>query len=295
MKRLLLCLICWPLFSQASNWNMLETGVQLCAEPNNTYRHRVLVSPVALPGAIPVAWRGIDHAIDRLFVDIMASNPRVDLKFLDGVGMGDLSAHGLRQSLRTLGRREVAQYMVVPRLMKPQPKVMVTERLADRAAQWIKTRVSSSVPKNLPLVLEVYDLRRGALLTIEEINIAGSLPKRVSVSQFHFSQQAYQDLTDFSQILASQLACQTLSVPVARARGVDVELLGGADVGIQAGDVMDLELVKSSQFGREFGYSTRAIPAQITITQVLPERSIARLSENAEVINLQPGDLALAR
>lgn len=295
MRKLLLVLMAWPAWAGASTWNMLEHGMQMCAEPNNTYRHRVLISPVALPGAIPVAWRGIDQAIDRLLLDIMAQNAKVDLKFLSGIGLSELPPQVLRESLRTLGQREVAQYMVVPRLMPPQPTVTVTQTLAQRAAQWVKTKASRTVPKNLPLVLAIYDLRRGALLATEEIDIASSLPKRVAANQFNFNAQAYQDVNDFSQILASQLSCQPLSVPIARTQGLEVELLGGADLGIQTGDVMDIQLVKSSQFGQNFVYSTRGIEDKLTITQVLPQRSMARLTQNAEVINLQPGDLALAR
>lgn len=295
MKKLILYLLCWPLLASGSTLQMLKNGVQLCVDPGNTYRHRLLVTPVALDGAIPVAWRGIDLAIDELMVSHLIGHTRMDVRYLRGLRVAGLDARSQRQAVRTLGQQNVAQFAVVPTLQRPRHVEPESRDVGQRAADWLKTQFSSRAPVELPLQLDIYDLRRGTIVSSEQMVIATDLPKRQSVQRFEFSQEIQQAVRDFSEVLAAQIACQPISVPIISARGMDVELRGGADLGLQPGDVMDLELVKSYQYGTEYGYSTRPIKAKITVTQVLPERSVATLTQNAEVINLQPGDLALAR
>lgn len=295
MKKLLLCLMCWPLLATASSLQMLKNGVQLCVDPGSSYRHRLLVTPVALDGPIPVAWRGVDQAIDELMIDNLVGYTRLDVRYLSGLRVAGLDAQRQRVAIRTLGQQHVAQFGVVPRLERPAAVERHARDLGQRAADWLKTQFATKRPVELPLRLDIYDLRRGTLIATEQISIVTDLPKRNATQRFDFGRQAQQAIRDFSEVLAAQIACQPVSVPIISARGANVELRGGADLGLQPGDVMDLELVKSYQYGVEYGYSTRPIQAKITVTQVLPERSLAVLTQNAEVINLQPGDLALAR
>lgn len=295
MKRLFLLLIWVPLIAQASSWQMLQNGVSLCADPDSNYRHRLVVMPTQLSGPIPVAWRRMDQAFDEFLMTLLAQNTALDLKYMRGLSVAGLSENARRAAVRAVGQREVSQFLLLPRFDAPLPVQRNESNWFKQGQQWLQRQVTASEAVSLPLVLEVYDLRRGTLVAQERVLIPSELPQRAGKGGYAFSAQAELDLTDFSRILASQLSCQPVSVPIVRARGKEVEIQGGADVGIQAGDILDVELVKSFQFGGQYGYSTRPIDAKLTVTQVLPERSLASLSDNAEVLNLQPGDLALAR
>lgn len=291
MKRLLILLVCLPWWSYGSGW----PAAAQCAQPDSQYRHRLVVMPTQLVGPIPVAWRRMDQVFDDFLMAVLARNTGFDLKYMNGLSVAGLSSGAQRAAVRAVGQREVAQYLLLPRFDAPLSLQSNRATWVDRGQRWLKRQMRAQEAVSLPLILEVYDLRRGTLVSQERIPVSADMPKRAGQGGFAFGPHAQLDLTEFSRVLATQLACQPVSVPIIRAQGKEVEIQAGADLGIQAGDVLDVELVKAFEFGGQYGYSSRAIDAKLTIVQVLPERSLASLSDNAEVLNLQPGDLALAR
>ncbi|MGB0957548.1 MAG: hypothetical protein ACPGUF_03655 [Litorivicinus sp.] len=282
--------------AQATTWQLLRSGMNLC-EPSEQgrYRHRLIVFPVQVAGAIPLAWRSLHGAFDDTFLRVMQRDTDFDIRYMQGLELLSLSADERRRALTVLGKQFAAQYLLLPRIDRPRESVSTTRDPVVRLAKWAGARASAKTAVELGVTLELYDLRRGTRVAAEEVAISAQLPRRVGKHAVQFDPAQLAPVSDFAKVVNGQLACEPVSLPIVSARGTEVELGAGSDLGLEPGDVLDLALVQAHRFGTSTAYRTNPINEKITLIEVLPERSLATLSARAEVINLQPGDIALGR
>lgn len=282
--------------AQAESWQLLRGGLTLCeADQQSRYRHRMIVFPVQLAGSVPLAWRSLHDAFDDTFLSVMHQHTDFDIRFMRGLELLSLSDQERRRALTVLGRQHAAQYLLLPRIDRPRASLNNERDPIVRLVNWTQARAGAKSAVELGVTLELYDLRRGTRVAAENLAVAAQLPRRVGKHIVRFSHEQLRPVSDFAARMNAQLACEPVSLPIITARGTEVEIGAGSDLGLEAGDVLDLALVQARRFGDSTAYRTNPIDDKITLVEVLPERSLATLSARAEVINLQPGDIALGR
>ena len=284
--------------ARADTWQLLREGLQLCqSDEQNRYRHRMIVMPATVGGTVPVAWRDLNAAFDSAFNRVMRTRTDFDVQFLQGLEVASLGISERAHALSVLGRQTSAQYLLLPRIDRPEVKAEYETEPdpVKRAFKRFSSSLEGKQPVEFGLTLELFDLRRGSKVASEQVVLSTEVPKRAGTRRITLNQDTIDRVGEFAEIVSAQLACEPVILPVLSANGRDVQLAAGSDLGLEPGDILDLALVQYSRFGNSSSYRTNPIDAKVTITQVMPERSFAQLSARAEVINLQPGDVALAR
>lgn len=259
------------------------------------YRNRLLLATSQLEGAVPLSWRSLPGEIDGSIQSLALAPDFYDLRFLDNIDLTHLNARDFQAALVAMGTEHTARYLVLPTLDLPEVRSTAQGNLLERLRAKAQTAVLSNQPTVLPVRIDVFDLRRGTLLDNARFEVKADLPLKQNGAEIVFSEADVAAMEGFMDQVAQQVACDRVTFPIVDARDREIEIGAGSELGLRPGDVLDIELVQNFTFGNERRYRTRPISARAEILQVLPERATARVSERVTVLNLQRGDLVVAR
>lgn len=262
----------------------------------SSYQHRVLLAPVQMAGVVPMSWRGIEREITQQIGEVFSQSRAYQVRPVVGANLAQMSGADLRDVLVDLGRRHTAGFLVLPKL-SVRPTAEPSSLLADRLnLAGLQSVFAGKKTADLPLELDVFDLRRGTEVDRLFASINLTLPRNASARpSMRINEESVDQLSNQVRGLEQMIACKPVSFPIVTAREKQIEIGAGLDLGIKPGDELDIALVKGFRFQGERRYQVNPIAAKATVTQVLPERAIAQISIRAGVLNLQRGDLVLAR